>query len=176
MDRTLVAVLLTALLPGCITHRELSRDPMYRPFIGARYRLLEDVFVVRYTDGSGSPGSLMPASGIIGVSSVSIGDIGRTIDRQQILDVLERDSEFEVTRILLRRNFEAGDSVVYLIRPDRTARNEWKHLQACRIQTERWQFVGEDWTQVEPVTIAPRYADRLPLPVHPVSGDAPETD
>jgi hypothetical protein len=161
MDRTLVAVLLTVSLSGCITHRDLSRDPVYRPFIGARYRLLEDVFVVRYTDGSGSPGSLMPVSGIIGVSSVSIGDIGRTIDSKQILDVLERDSEFEVTRVLLRQNFEAGDRVVYLIRPDRTGRNVWKNLQACRIQTKRWQFVGEGRTQVEPVTIAARYAERV---------------
>jgi|GEM_PF-2755624 hypothetical protein len=171
MNRALVAALLTVSLAGCVTHRDLSRDPRYRPFIGARYRLLEDIFVVRYTDGSGSPGSLMPASGVIGVSSVSIGDIGRTIDSKQILDVLERDSEFEVTRILLRRNFEAGDRVVFLIRPDRTGRNEWKNLQASRIQTKRWQFVGEVWTQVEPVMIAPRHAERLASPGRPVSGD-----
>ena len=98
---------------------------------------------------------------MVGVSRVSIAAIGRTIPSPRILDVLQRDSAFEVTRVLLRKNFEAGDSVVYLIRPDQTGRKEWKNLQACRIQTKRWQFVGEEWTRVEPVTIAPQYAVRV---------------
>lgn len=159
--KIVVIVAVTPILMGCVTHHDLTQHPAYRDFVGARYRLRQDLFVVIWDDGSGAPGTLMrPAQ--VGEFEGALRDaVGETRQGKTILDVVPAETLIEVVDIQLEKHVEMGETVRYFVRPaPGSTQRVWLKLQARFIQGPS----HEGWQKIEPVMLDPQIATRVKEP------------
>ncbi len=138
------AVLLLAIAPilvGCSTNRNLANHPDYQDFVGARYRLRQDLFVIVWTNtwnnGMDDPQLELPSMVAgYGLEGASRDAVGKTFGTEKIVDFVPAGTEIEVVDIQSSNPFLGpGETVKFFARPETgSTLHTWPKLNANSIQ------------------------------------------